>query len=89
MTKPELINEIYLMHEEVNKRLKKESISFEKHMEIYEKVSPTKVFKMFIDMNMKDRISINMLTSKFHLKLFCENFRKYMMQNSHKYMKLC
>ena len=43
-------------------------------MELFEKVNAIKVFKMFIDMNMNDRISINMLTSKFHLKMFCETF---------------
>ena len=88
MTKKELINQIYLMHDEVNKRLKKKQVTYDEHMELFEKVNAIKVFKMFIDMNMNDRISINMITSKFHLKLFCETFRKYMMENSQKFVKL-
>ena len=75
------------MHDEVNKRLNKPHVTYDEHIEIFKNVSAIKVFKMFIDMNMRDRISINMLTSKFHLKMFCESFRSYMMENAHKFTK--
>jgi hypothetical protein len=87
MNKDDLINELYLMHEEVNKRLNKKSFTYDEHIALYQRMSPLKIFKMFIDMNVKDKISINMLTSKFHLKIFCESFRKYMMSNSYKFIQ--
>jgi len=83
-SKDDLIKFIFLMHNEVNKRLKKNVYSF-KHINKYELLNTKNVLIEYYSMNTKIKYNEKMMLHSFHRTKFLQKFYHYFNQNIDKF----
>ena len=82
--KDELIKYIFLMHNNVNKRLKKKSYNFD-DIEIYNSYDIKNVLTDYYKMNINLRTSERMMLHNYHRKMFISEFYNYFNRNIAKF----
>jgi hypothetical protein len=80
-TKEQLIRFIYEMHNDVNKRLKKEPFMFESLLSSYENMNFRDVMNQYYISLSNINFGEKMMLYSFHRKLFLKNFRNYIISN--------
>ena len=83
-TKSDLIKFVYLMHNTVNKRLKKPKYSFE-NIEHYNKYNIKDVLTDYFNKNVNGRYGEKMMLYSYHRKIFLKQFYDYFRQNIYKF----
>lgn len=82
--KDELIKYIFLMHNNVNKRLKKKSYNFD-DIEIYNSYDIKNVLTDYYKMNINLRTGERMMLHNYHRKMFISEFYNYFNGNIAKF----
>ncbi len=82
-TKEQMIRFIYEMHNDVNKRLKKDPFMFESLLSRYENMKFREVMNQYYISNSNANFGEKMMLYSFHRKLFLKDFRNYMVSNIH------
>tara|TARA_Y100000992_G_C21230675_1_gene475323 strand:- start:628 stop:1086 length:459 start_codon:yes stop_codon:yes gene_type:complete len=80
-TKEKLIKILFLMHNEVNKRLKKPQYSYENVIPHYEKMNTKDVLLDYYNKNINANYSERMMLYSFHRKIFLNKLRQYLKQH--------
>ena len=83
-SKIDIIKFIYLMHNQVNKRLKKQIYSFEK-IEEYEHFNMKSLLNDYYNMNLKAKYNEKMMLHSYHRKTFMKKFCDYFRNNISKF----
>ena len=82
-TKDDLIRFVFLMHNEVNKRLKKPLYLYENIKEQYGNTNTRDVLLDYYNKNIQIKFGERMMLHSFHKKLFLKIFKSYMQKNIH------
>jgi len=77
-TKDQLIRFLFLMHNEVNKRVKKKLYIYEDVKTHYEKMNTKEVLLEYYNKNMSMNFGEKMMLYSFHRKNFLKKFRHYL-----------
>lgn len=80
-TKNELIHTMYLIHNEVNKRLKKNLFNKEDLINKYKNMNFKNVLNDYYVMIQKSKYNEKMLLYSFHKSNFLKNFKKFIIKN--------
>lgn len=80
-TKDQLIRFIFLMHNEVNKRLKKKLFIYEDVKAHYESMNTKNILLDYYNKNLNMNYGEKMMLYSFHRKNFLKIFRQYLQQH--------
>lgn len=77
-TKNDIIKFVYLIHNQVNKKLKKQTYSFD-NIQIYNDFSIKSLLNDYYNMNLREKYGEKMMLHSYHrktfMKIFCDYFR--------------
>lgn len=79
-TKEQMIRFLYNLHNDVNKRLKKDPFMFES-LSIYENMNFREVMNQYYIRLSNANFGEKMMLYSFHRRLFLKNFRRYIISN--------
>ncbi len=76
-----LIRALFMIHNDVNKRLKKKLFNYESVEPTYTVMNLKEVLGNYYDISVNQKYGEKMMIYNFHRKAFLKNFRKYIQKN--------
>jgi hypothetical protein len=86
-TKEGLVKTLFLIHNEVNKKLKKPNFEYEKIKNIYLSMNTRQVFTDYYNKYSVMNFGEKMMLYSFHRKLFLKQYKQFMQNHIHLFLE--